>query len=212
MSSRDGPGDITQVLDCVVHKADGDRVILEDILGRLGRRSYGPALFLLSLISMLPPISITPGLPIITGSVTLVLTAQLLVLRPYPWLPRRLLRLSFEREKLERVVKRARPWAKYIGLFVRPRLTLLVMPPFLNVIALVCFCLGLVTFPLAVLPAGENIPTAAVLLFGLALTVDDGLLALFGLATAGTTVGALVYLWPKIVEICTELAAAAGYL
>ena len=111
MSVSDGPSNITQVLDCVVHQVDGDRVTLEDILRRLGTRSYGPGLFLISFISMLPPISITPGLPVITGSVTLLLAAQLLVLRPYPWLPRRLLRVSFAREKLERVVVRARPWA-----------------------------------------------------------------------------------------------------
>ncbi len=85
------------------------------------------------------------------------------------------------------------------------------MPPFLNVIALICFGLGLVTFPLAVLPAGENVPAAAVLLFGLALTVDDGLLALFGLAMTGAAVVALVYFWPKIIELCLELAAAVGY-
>ena len=205
MSVSDGPSNITQVLDCVVHQVDGDRVTLEDILRRLGTRSYGPGLFLISLISMLPPISITPGLPVITGSVTLVLAAQLLVLRPYPWLPRRLLRVSFAPEKLERVVARARPWAKYIGVVVRPRLTLLVMPPSLNVIALMCIGLGLMTFPLAVLPAGENIPAAAVLLFGLALTVDDGLLALFGLTASGATVGALIYFWPKIVRLYMEL-------
>ena len=99
MSVSDGPSNITQVLDCVVHQVDGDRVTLEDILRRLGTRSYGPGLFLISLISMLPPISITPGLPMITGSVTLVLAAQLLVLRPYPWLPRRLLRVCHSPRK-----------------------------------------------------------------------------------------------------------------
>ena len=211
MSVSDGPSNITQVLDCLVHQVDGDRVTLEDVLRRLGTRSYGPGLFLISLISMLPPISITPGLPVITGSVTLLLAAQLLVLRPYPWLPRRLLRVSFAREKLERVVVRARPWAKYISVVVRPRLTLFVMPPFLNFIALICIGLGLVTVPLAGLPAGENIPAAAVLLFGLALTVDDGLLALFGLAAAGATVGAVICFWPKIVGLCMQLVAAVGY-
>jgi hypothetical protein len=207
----DGPSSIAQVLDCLVDQVDGDRVMLEDILRRLGTRSNGPGLILISTISMLPPISITPGLPMITGSVTLVLAAQLLVLRPYPWLPRRLLRVSFARENLESVVVRAWPWVEYIGLLVRPRLTLLLMPPFLNVIALICLGLGLMTFPLAVLPAGENIPAAAVFLFGLALTVGDGLLALFGLAAAGATVGALIYFWPTIVGLCMDLAVAIGF-
>ncbi len=76
----------------------------------------------------------------------------------------------------------------------------MVMPSFLNVIALICLGLGLMTFPLAVLPAGENIPAAAVLLFGFALTVADGLLDLFGLATAGATAGALIYFWPKTID------------
>lgn len=87
----------------------------------------------------------------------------------------------------------------------------MVMPPFLNVIALICLGPGVVAFPLAVLPAGENIPAAAVLLFGLPLTVDDGLLALFGLAVARATAWTLIYFWPKIAGLYMELTVAFGF-
>jgi hypothetical protein len=145
----------------------------------------------------------------ITGLVTLLISAQLLVMRPYLWLPAKLLQVSFSRENLETIVAWAQPWAKRAGVLVRPRLTLLVMPPFLNVIALICLGLAMLTVPLAVLPAGENIPAVAVLLFGIALTARDGLLALIGLAATGTTVGALIYFWPKIVGLFMELELSA---
>ena len=37
-----------------------------------------------------------------------------------------------------------------------------------------------------------------------------GLLALFGLAAAGATVGAVICFWPKIVGLCMQLVAAVG--
>jgi len=211
MEVHEGASSISQVLDCMVDPSDGKRVTLGDILRRLGTRAYGPGLFLVSSISILPPISVTPGLPMITGLVTLLISAQLLVMRPYLWLPSRLLQVSFSRENLETIVAWAQPWAKRAGVLVRPRLTFLVMPPFLNVIALICLGLAMLTFPLAVLPAGENIPAVAVLLFGIALTARDGLLALIGLAATGTTVGAFICFWPQIVGLFMELADAMWY-
>jgi hypothetical protein len=205
------PHSLAQVLDQVVEKTDGERVSLKDILRALGTGSYGPALVVVAAISMLPPISVTPGLPAITATLFLLLSAQMLVHRPYPWLPRRLLQFSVSRDKLNGVVERARPWARRLGKVIGPRLTFLVGPPFLNLIAVVCLGLALLTFILSPLPGGENIPAAAVLLFGLALTARDGLLALVGLLVTGGCVWALVYFWPMIVQGFMALAHALGF-
>jgi hypothetical protein len=198
------------MLDEVIEKTSGDRVSVEDILKSLGTRSYGPALVLIALISMLPPISITPGLPVVTASLFLLLSVQLLVLRPHPWLPKRLLRVSFSREKLANVVERARPWARRLGKLIRPRLPFLVATPFVNLIAVACIGLSLLTFILSPLPGGENIPAAAVFLFGLALTVRDGLLALVALIVTFGAVALVMYFWPTIMDGVSALLHAFG--
>jgi len=105
------PMSMISLLDHVADQAGGDRVSLADILQTLGTRSYGPALLFVALVSMLPPISVTPGLPMITGSLIVILSLQLLFSRPNPWLPKRILHVSWTRENLGKTLQRARPWA-----------------------------------------------------------------------------------------------------
>lgn len=203
---------LNQVLDQVVDKVEADHVSLGEIMKILGTRSYGPMLLFVSLISMLPPISITPGLPILTGSLIVIMSVQLLMLRSSPWLPSRVVNYSFSRERLMKVVERARPWATRAGKVTRARLALLFEPPFINVIALICILLGLLSLPLSVLPAGENIPTAGVLFFSLALTARDGVLAFLGLIVSGISIASLVYFWPTIVRGFTFLGQLIGIM
>jgi hypothetical protein len=120
----------------------------------------------------------------------------MLLMRPHPWLPKRLLRYSFSRERLTKTVEKARPFARWTEKVVGPRLSFLTDPPFLNVVAGVCVLLALLFFPLNIIPFAVAAPSAAVLLFGLAITARDGLLVLVGLAATGLAVGLLIYLWP----------------
>ncbi len=194
------PHSLSDVLDHVVENTDGERVSLGDILTALDTGSYGPMLLFICVISMLPPMSVTPGLPVVTGTLILGLCVQLLIMRRQPWLPKRILRFSISREKLLAAIERARPWMRRLGRIVRPRLTIFLEPPMLNVIALICCVLALSIFPLAVLPGGENIPAAAVLFFGLALTAKDGVLALLGLTIAAASFGLLIYFWTDVMQ------------
>jgi hypothetical protein len=203
---------LNQVLDHVVEKAQADTVSVGEIMRILGTRAYGPLLLFVSLISMLPPISITPGLPMLTGSLIVILSAQLLLMRRAPWLPGRIVNYSFSRERLMKVVERARPWARRAGKVTRARLAVLFEPPFINVIALICILLGLLSLPLSVLPAGENIPTAGVFFFALALTARDGVLACIGLLISGISVASLIYFWPTIVQGFTWLGQLIGIM
>jgi hypothetical protein len=208
MSAAEQPRSLGQLLDQVASKADGERVSLGEILNACGNRSYGPALLLIALIELLPVISAIPGLYVITGSLIIMLAAQLLLMRPYPWLPARLLRFSLSRERLQQSVDWARPWARRIDWLVRPRLTFLVRPPMLNVMAAICILLALLFFPLAIIPASEKALAVPIFFFALALTARDGLLALLGLAATGGCVGLLVYLWPSIAAGFAWLLAA----
>lgn len=211
MLEHQRPLNLSEVLDRVLSETTGERVSLGEILQIFGLSAYGPALLAVALISMLPPISMLPGLPMVTGTLFLVLSAQLLVLRRYPWLPRRIRQFSLSRDKVAKTIQRARPWALRLNRLVGPRLPFLLQPPFLNGIALICLFLALLTFPLAILPGGENVPAAAVFFFGLALTARDGLLALIGLVISGASVAVTVYFWPLLVETTVELWHMLGW-
>jgi hypothetical protein len=138
----------------------------------------------------------------------ILLASQLLFLRPSPWLPRRIRNVSFKRRTLHRALRCGRPWARRLDWLIRPRLTFLVQPPLVSVIALICIVQALLFFPLAFIPGSEKALAVPVFLFSLALTARDGLLVLLGVAATGGTVWLLVHFWPRIVEAGAWLVAA----
>jgi phosphatidate cytidylyltransferase len=105
-------------------------------------------------------------------------------------------------------VERARPWLRWLNRIVGPRWPFLLQPPFLNAVGFVCVLLALLVFALSPLPGGENIAAAAVLVFGLALTAEDGLLAFIGLLLAVGCIGLVAYFWADIVHACISFAQA----
>lgn len=186
------------LLEQVVEETGGKSVSIEEILTALGTRSYGPVLLFASLIELLPIVGAIPGMYIVTGAIVILLAGQILVLRSHPWLPGRVRRFSFSREKLVHAVRWAGPWAKRIDRLVEPRLTVFVRPPFVQFIALICISMALLFFPLAIIPSSEKVLAAPVFFFGLALTTNDGLLALLGLTITGAMIMLAIIYWPEL--------------
>jgi hypothetical protein len=120
------------VLNRTEEKTDGENVSVREILDAFDKRSYGPILLLISLIALIPLIGGIPGMSILTGSLIILIATQLLFLKPHPWLPKKIQNFSFKREKLTKSVEKARPWAQWVGRFVRPRWTFFMNPPFIN--------------------------------------------------------------------------------
>lgn len=195
------PQTMSRLLDRVLDAAEGESVQIEEIVAALGTRSYGPILAFTSLIELLPVIGAIPGMYIVTGLIVILLAGQLLLLRSEPWLPRRIRNIRLPRQKLMRAVKRSRPWARRIDRIFAARLTVFVRPPFLQLIAAICILMALLFFPLAIIPSSEKVLAAPVFFFGLALTVNDGLLALIGLAISGALITLPILYWPQFTQV-----------
>lgn len=197
MTEEESTKTMTEVLDETVEKTEGETVTLGEVLDTVGKRSYGPLFLIISIIALIPIVGGIPGMSIFTATIILVLAIQLLFLRAHPWLPKKLLSISFSRDKLVRGVEKARPWTERIGKVVGRRWAIFTQPPFINIVALICIFLGLSFYPLELIPFGVTLPALAVFVFGLALTTHDGLLIVIGLFITALSVWFMTWIWPS---------------
>ena len=173
------------LLQSLCAETDGENVSVGDLLNAVGRRSYGPVILLLGFIAI-SPLTIIPGANVLVALITLIFAIQMVIGRPYPWIPRKALEFSFPRKHMVAGVEMADKYVAQVDRFLKPRLTFLTQPPFVNLVALACVGAALVTLPLSFVPLGPVVPSLAVLLFGLAITARDGfVIVLAGASLAG---------------------------
>jgi len=179
------------VLAQVEHAGQGSReVAVADIIERLGTAAFGPALLVLGLVA-LSPIGDIPGVPTVMGLVILLIAGQLLAARQRFWLPGWLLKRRVNSSRLLTTVRYARPAARFLGRFLKPRLTFLTDGPFARAAGGFACLLALSLPPLEFVPFAATVPSSALTLLGLALVTRDGLLAALALLL-GTTAAYLV--------------------
>ncbi len=193
--SADAPTKLSDLVDTLVEGTSGDRVSLGELLSALDTRSYGPLLLLPGLVAA-SPMGMVPGMSVVTGSIILLTAVQLLFGLSHPWLPSRLLELSFDREKLTATKKKMKPWLAWAERPIKNRLSKLIEPPFQQLLAVCCIALAILFYPLALVPFAVFLPAIAVCFFALALSARDGLLAIFAfIMTVGTFWVAIAF-WP----------------
>ncbi|HEX6997657.1 MAG TPA: exopolysaccharide biosynthesis protein [Gammaproteobacteria bacterium] len=193
MTGRE-PADLEELLDRMLDVSEErDPVSLGDLLDAVGRRSFGPLLLLAGLIILMPLVGDIPGVPTVMGLVVLLISGQLLLRRPYFWLPGWILRRSIAAEKLRKALGWLRKPARFVDRWLRPRLTKLVDGAWVYVIALVSSGLSLATPLMELVPFSANGAGAVLTAFGLALIARDGLMALIALVIAAGTSGAVIW-------------------
>lgn len=182
---------LNEVLSEIAAKVEADptpeSLTLDEVLGAFGRRSYGPLLLVIGLFAI-SPATVVPGMTWFAAVVTLLVAGQMALGRHRTWLPRKLLQTQLPREGLLVGIEKSRSLARGIDGLLKPRLTFLSGPPFVNLIALLCIIAALITFPLGLIPFAPLLPGLAVVFFGLGMTARDGLWLLLG---SGFVCGAL---------------------
>lgn len=161
----------------------GERVSLGQLLDGFGRRGHGALLVVLGAPNLIPlPL---PGLSLISGLPLLILSFQVCLGRPAPWLPNWLRTRTLDVAAYQRVTSVVSRRLEGIEWLVRPRLTSLTT-------GWGRLALGLLGFVLALmlclpLPLGNALPGLALALIGLALLERDGVTALVaaGVGLAG---------------------------
>lgn len=160
--------------DLLGHQAP-EQVTLGWLMGGLGDRSFGVVLLVLALLGLLP------GLSAVAGVLLTVPAFQMVLARPGPVLPRRVVARRFEAERLARVVRRLVPVLRLLERFIRPRWA----TPFeATKRAVGGVVLLLAASLLAPVPLSNIPPALAVVLIAFAYLEEDGLLLGIALAAA----------------------------
>ena len=176
------PSKISEILDRLDEAAKDDpKVTIGAALGALGSRSYGPFLIAPALL-VLTPVGAIPAVPSLFAAVIILFAVQMALNRDHMWLPGFVKRAGVSRDRVTASTHKLRPVADVLDRWFHGRLEWLTKGPAVRVAALGCIVLALTVPPLELLPFASAAPMAAIAMFGLALTVKDGLVMLVALA------------------------------
>ena len=154
---------------------DRSKISLGEIMDALGDRAFGALLLILSIPNVLP----VPGLSTATGVPMILLGAQMAAGRHSPWLPRRMLAVSFDRKAFLGVIRRAKPWAERVERHLRPRLPAMAGPTAERLLGLAVVVLAVIlSLPIVF---GNQPPALAIALIALGLMESDGVFVSAGL-------------------------------
>lgn len=181
---------LASIVDQLRERASGNqRVTVDEALEAFGGRVFGPFLALIGLV-VITPLGAIPLVPSLAATLIILIAAQRVFGRRHPWIPRKLRERSVDQGKLVSALEKSRPWARRIDRILRPRLLPVLEGPMRRIIALLLIFLGATMPFLELVPFAAALPAFAVLLFGLALSTQDGFLAMAAIAgTLATAYG-----------------------
>jgi hypothetical protein len=173
-SSNSDPNSVSRLLIDFGQEWKDERISLGSLLSALKHRGYGLLLIMFALPNLIP--NPVPGLSAIFGIPLAILSAQMILRRPHPWLPQWLARRSIKRDAYRRIVGKAAPYLNKVERILRPRLPFMMDPLAMSLIAGLCLVLSLLlTLPI---PLTGSPLAAPIVLLGLALIQRDGICAL----------------------------------
>lgn len=188
----DDPGSSAATTSQVLIRAvrgDGERVTVKQIVDALDARSFGLAVLLFALPSVVP---MPPGIPTIVGVILLIVSAQMLFGREDLWLPPILADRSLPRQALVGVFEGLAPRLAWLERLMKPRLLFMTGRAGTMLIGLVVLIMAIVL--ILPLPPGGNFPPAlACAVLGMGLVQRDGVIVLAGLVGSVLALAAASY-------------------
>ena len=172
---------LSELLDRLAHEDDSERIAFGDLLEAVGERAFGALILVFSIPAVM--VGVIPGISTLLGLPLLLLSIQLAIGSPRPWLPRSVSARSLERSAFARVVTTIRPRLRRFEKLLKPRLLALTSTWAERGIGLCCLIAAVLVF--LPIPLGNLLPAVALCAFGLALMERDGVLVLLGLGTLG---------------------------
>lgn len=161
-------------------RGESEEVSVAQILDALDTRSFGLAVLLFSLPSVVP---MPPGVPTVVGIILLIVAVQMVLGREELWLPRILSKRSFDRQSLVKAFEGLAPRLAVIEHVMKPRLLAMtgrVGSIFIGFIVLIMAVVLILPLP----PGGNFPPAAACAVLGLGLAQRDGVMVLLGLVVS----------------------------
>lgn len=189
------PTQLDSLLDALEALArNPDEVPLAAVLQSVGARGFGP-LMLMAAAFLILPLGMIPGVPGVVAVLLGLIGAHMVVARKRLWVPKWLSNRHVSSRVLLASALRARPLARRLRPLLAPRAVGVVDSPLaLRLIGLTLMATGAVMFVIGFIPGLPFVLSGHVLLFGLALTARDGVVAVLGFGAVLGEVGAIVLL------------------
>lgn len=127
------------------------------------------------------------GLTLPVAGVLVALAGQMLLGHRLPWLPSRVLNYDLRRGGLQRVLRFGLPWLRRLETVARPRLEIICTSLWGKVLLASAILLATVLMVIP-LPGTNAPPAVGILLVGVGLLEEDGLLSLVGVGVCLGTV------------------------
>ena len=186
---------LTDILDDLQQNFNEEEIQLGQIVESFENRGFGPLLLVPALIAVLPTGAI-PGVPAVCALFIILISGQILVGKHHPWLPVRLRRFSFSKQRFETGYRKARPWSQRFDRLLSQRLEALTRETGTRIVALIAIGLALIMIPLELVPFACAVPGLSIALFAIGLSANDGLFTLLALLIAGGAIWMTWYFWP----------------
>lgn len=170
-----------------------EKVCIRDVLDDFGERSFGPFILIPALIEE-SPVGAIPGVPTFLAIVIALTAAQLFVGRDHVWMPEFIQNRAVSGRALHKAIAKLRGIAHWLDQHSQGRLEHLVEGWWLKGAALAVIALCCTVPPLEFLPFASAAPMLAIAVFGLALTIRDGVFMLIAMGVAGAAAGIGGYL------------------
>lgn len=176
-------------------RGESERVSVAEIIDALDARSFGLAVLLFSLPSVVP---MPPGIPTVVGIILLIVSIQMVFGREDLWLPGILSRRTLPRKSLVGAFEGLTPRLAWLEHLMKPRL--LFMTGKLGTILIGAVVLVMAVVLILPLPPGGNFPPAlACAVLGMGLVQRDGVVVLLGLV--GSVVALVVASYVTVIFI-----------
>jgi len=177
----------------IVKSDHAEGVSIGEIVDAVGEKGFGLLLVVLSLPSALPIPA--PGYSTPFGIMIALLAIQMLMGRQEVWMPKRLRTTRIKPRFAEKMIGAASKFLSKIERFIRPRQQWIRSYPgeaSLAVVILIMACLMMLPIPFT-----NTFPAMVIFLIGIALSEEDGLLAIVAFTVGCLAVllyGGIIYL------------------
>lgn len=160
------------LLNRIANELEGDKIKLGLLLYRLRRRSYGGLLLILSIVSLVP------GISVLAGILMLLLSIQIAIGYKSPSIPKFFGRYCLRVTQLKAFLSKGKLSIEKVEKFVKPRMVFLTAPPVTLLIGcLIFFLAALLIIPI---PFSNLLPAICIALFSLGLLERDGSMIIAG--------------------------------
>ncbi|WP_318558157.1 exopolysaccharide biosynthesis protein [Pseudorhizobium pelagicum] len=171
---------LSDVLDQLEESAHGDSIAIQDVIEKLGHRSFGSLMLVFSLIST-SPASAIPGITATVAVIVFILVAQMIIGRDSVWLPGFVTRRRMSTAKLCKGIGWLRKPVRFVERFLKARLTFLFHRPWLWLPLSLILALTLFMPFMEIIPTSGSIASAVIALFAAGLLARDGVLVVLSL-------------------------------